>query len=107
MGMGDVLFEEIINENGKVLNSTLGDYKIPGVLDIPRLTSISVVTNEPKGPFGAKEVGEGPRAAVISAVANAVCNAIGTRIYSIPMTSEKIFKAIKEKEEVATDKTLH
>ncbi len=94
MGIGDVLFEETINEQGRVLNPTLADYKIPGVLDIPKITTISVQTNEPKGPFGAKEVGEGPRAAVLAAVANAVCNAIGARIYSLPMTPEKILKAL-------------
>jgi len=101
MGMGDVLFEEIINEQGKVLNPTLADYKIPGVLDIPKIMTISVQTDEPKGPFGAKEVGEGPRAAVLSAVANAICNTIGTRIYSLPMTPEKILQAIKQREKVS------
>jgi CO/xanthine dehydrogenase Mo-binding subunit len=97
MGMGDVLFEEIIFEKGRVLNSTLTDYRIPGALDIPKITTISVQTNEPKGPFGAKEVGEGARAAVWAAVSNAICNAIGTRIYSLPMTPEKILEAIKTK----------
>jgi 4-hydroxybenzoyl-CoA reductase subunit alpha len=96
MGMGDVLYEDIINEEGKVLNPTLGDYKIAGALDIAEITTISVETNEPKGPFGAKEVGEGPRAAILAAVANAVCDAIGTRIYSLPMTSEKILWAIRQ-----------
>lgn len=99
MGLGDVLFEEIINEQGKVLNPTLGDYKIPGVLDIPKITTLSVQTDEPKGPFGAKEVGEGPRAAILSAVANAICNAIGARIYSLPMTPEKILRAIRQRKE--------
>jgi 4-hydroxybenzoyl-CoA reductase subunit alpha len=95
MGLGDALYEEIINEQGKVLNPTLGDYKIPGILDIPKITTISGVTVEPKGPFGAKEVGEGPRAAVQAAIVNAVCDAIGTRIHTIPMTAERILKAIQ------------
>jgi len=97
MGMGDVLFEEILFENGKVLNPTLGDYRIPGPLDISKITTISVQTNEPKGPFGAKEVGEGARAAVWAAVSNAVCGAIGTRIHTLPMTPERILEAIKKK----------
>jgi len=96
MGMGDVLYEEIVNQQGRVCNPTLADYKIPGVLDIPRIKTISGLSIEPKGPFGAKEVGEGPRAAVLSAVANAICNAIGARIYSIPMTPEKILQALKK-----------
>ena len=95
-GMGDVLFEEIITKEGKVLNSTLGDYRIPGVLDIPKITTISVETNEPQGPFGAKEVGEGARAAVWAAVSNAICEAIGDRIYTLPMTPERILMTTKK-----------
>lgn len=97
MAIGDVLFEEVMTEEGQVINPTLGDYKIPGALDIPKLTTISVQDYEPKGPFGAKEVGETSRGAVIPAIANAICNAIGARIYSLPMTPDKILKAIKDK----------
>ncbi len=97
MGLGDALYEEIINVQGRVMNATLGDYKIPGVLDMPRVTCIGVQTHEPKGPFGAKEVGEGPRAAVFSAVANAVCNAVGVRIFDPPLTPEKIVRAVRER----------
>lgn len=96
MAIGDVLFEEVVTEEGRVINPTLGDYKIPGALDIPKLTTISVQDYEPKGPFGAKEVGETARGAVIPAIANAICNAIGGRIYSLPMTPDKILKAMKD-----------
>lgn len=96
MAIGDVLFEEVVIEEGRVINPTLGDYKIPGALDIPKLTTISVQDYEPKGPFGAKEVGETARGAVIPAIANAICNAIGGRIYSLPMTPDKILKAMKD-----------
>jgi len=96
MAIGDVLFEEVVTEGGQVINPTLGDYKIPGALDIPKLTTISVQDYEPKGPFGAKEVGETSRGAAIAAIANAVCDAIGARIYSLPMTPDKILKAIKD-----------
>jgi CO/xanthine dehydrogenase Mo-binding subunit/aerobic-type carbon monoxide dehydrogenase small subunit (CoxS/CutS family) len=94
MGIGDVLFEEVLTEAGRVTNPTLDDYKIPGIMDISKVTTISVQDYEPRGPFGAKEVGETARGAVIPAIANAVCNAIGARIYSLPITPEKILDAL-------------
>jgi len=97
MAVGDVLFEEIVTEQGRIINPTLADYKIPGVLDTPKLTTISVQDYETKGPFGAKEVGETARGAAIAAIANAICNAIGARIYSLPMTPEKILEALRNK----------
>ncbi len=97
MAVGDALFEEIAIKQGRVINPTLADYKIPGVLDTPKLTTISVQDYETKGPFGAKEVGETARAAAIAAIANAVCNAIGARIYSLPMKPEKILEALRNK----------
>lgn len=97
MAVGDVLFEEVVTEEGRVTNPTLGDYKIPGVLDTPKITTISVEDYEPKWPFGAKEVGETSRGAVISAIANAICNAIGARIYGLPMTPDKILEALKNR----------
>jgi putative selenate reductase molybdopterin-binding subunit len=97
MAVGDALFEEIIIQQGRVINPTLADYKIPAVLDAPKLTTISVQDYEAKGPFGAKEVGETARAAAIAAVANAICNAIGARIHSLPMTPEKILEALRTK----------
>ena len=97
MALGDALFEQVDIEQGRVTNPDLADYKIPGILDVPMVTTISVQNYEPKGPFGAKEVGETARAAVIVAIANAVCNAIGDRIYSLPMTPEKILGALGNK----------
>jgi CO/xanthine dehydrogenase Mo-binding subunit len=94
MAVGDALFEEVVTKQGRVVNTTLADYKIPGVFDIPRITVISVQDYEPSGPFGAKEVGETARGAVIVAIANAVCDAIGKRIFSLPLTPEKILEAL-------------
>jgi len=70
---------------------------VPTANDIPKITSILVDSYEPNGPFGAKEVGESPRAAVISAISNAICNAIGERIYDLPMTSDRIKRALRSK----------
>ncbi|MFC1892570.1 xanthine dehydrogenase family protein molybdopterin-binding subunit, partial [Chloroflexota bacterium] len=94
MAVGDALFEEVVTEQGKVVNTTLADYKIPGVFDTPKITAISVQDFEPTGPFGAKEVGETARGAVIAAITNAICNAIGKRIFSLPVTPEKILAAL-------------
>jgi CO/xanthine dehydrogenase Mo-binding subunit len=94
MGIGDVLFEETMMKSGRVINPNLLEYKIPTVADIPRIDSIIVDSYEPKGPFGAKEVGETARAAVIAAIANAICNAIGKRIFTLPMTPSRILEAI-------------
>ncbi len=97
MGIGDVFYEEIRINNGIVMNPNLLDYRVPTANDIPKITSILVDSYEPNGPFGAKEVGESPRAAVISAISNAICNAIGERIYDLPMTSDRIKRALRSK----------
>ena len=96
MGIGDVLFEEVTMKNGIVMNPDLLDYKIPTAKDIPPITSIIADSYEPHGPFGAKEIGETSRAAAIAAIANAICNAIGARIYTLPVTPDRIFSAISE-----------
>jgi 4-hydroxybenzoyl-CoA reductase subunit alpha len=97
MGIGDALFEEILCEEGKIINPNFNDYRIPGILDIPELECIPVQTLEPKGPYGAKEVGEGARASVAPAIANAITDAIGVRIKEFPITPEKILKALEDK----------
>ena len=89
--------EEILTDGGRIINPSFADYKIPGVCDIAEFRHIPVESIEPKGPFGGKEVGECSRAAVIAAIANAICDAIGVRIYSLPITPEKILEALKNK----------
>lgn len=97
MGIGDVLFEEIKIKGGVVMNPNLLEYRVPTANDIPKITSIIVNSYEPNGPFGAKEVGETSRAAAISAIANAICNAIGERIHTLPMTGDRIMQALGSK----------
>ncbi len=96
MGIGDVLFEEVRIKEGIVMNPNLLEYRVPTANDIPEISSIIADSYEPNGPFGAKEVGETPRAAVISAIANAICNATGNRIYTLPMTSDRIKGVISD-----------
>lgn len=77
---------------------SLSDYKLPTIMDLPDDESFKVVfasTYEPYGPFGAKGLGEAASNPVIAAVANAIYNAIGIRFYEIPITPEKVLKALK------------
>jgi len=97
MGMGDALYEEVITEEGRVVNPNLVDYEIPRAFDIPEIIVLNGSDYEPKGPFGAKEAGECARAAVIPAIANAVYDAVGVRINRLPITPEKVLKALKSK----------
>jgi 4-hydroxybenzoyl-CoA reductase subunit alpha len=102
-GLGEALFEAVkFSKSGEILNTTLGDYKIPTALDIPDMNAIIVESNEPNGPFGAKEVGEGAIMPVIPAILNAICDATGVRIRELPASSERILMAIRTKEENKT-----
>ena len=98
MGLGEAMFEEVkFDEKGRILNASLGEYKIPTSLDMPGIETIIVESHEPNGPFGAKEVGEGAIMPTIPAVLNAVYDAIGVRIPQLPLTPERVFLALKEK----------
>ena len=99
-GLGEALFEEVIfDSKGRVVNNTLGDYKIPTPVDVPELSSVPVESYEPNGPFGAKEAGEGCILPVIPAILNAIYDACGVMIMDVPITAEKIFNALQEKKE--------
>ena len=81
---------------GQVTNASFADYKIPGMLDLPEnMSSVVVDANQHNGPFGAKGVGESGTFGVSPAIANAVEDAIGVRITSLPITPEKIYRAIR------------
>ena len=76
------------------MNPDFLDYKIYNFQDAPNIQLIMVESNEPSGPFGAMGVGEHCINPVAGAVANAVYNAIGVRLYEIPMTPERVLKAL-------------
>ncbi|RMF96635.1 MAG: hypothetical protein D6734_03455 [Candidatus Schekmanbacteria bacterium] len=98
-GMGQALYEECLMEDGQVLNPSFLDYKTPRAFDMPEVERIIVESNDPYGPFGAKEVGQGPIQCTTQAIANAVSNAIGWPISELPITPEKVLKAIQEKKQ--------
>jgi CO/xanthine dehydrogenase Mo-binding subunit len=97
MGLGQALKEEVLLREGQVFNPSLLSYLTPTSLEIPQMRRGHVVTNEPKGPFGAKEVGEGAIAGVLAAVANAVYDATGARINTLPLTPENVLRALEER----------
>ncbi len=96
MGLGECLFEEVkFDSRGRVVNSSLGEYRIPTALDMPNVKTIIVETNEPNGPYGAKEVGEGAILPTIPAILNAIYDATGVRINELPASSERLLMAMK------------
>jgi CO/xanthine dehydrogenase Mo-binding subunit len=97
-GLGTVLYEDMrFNEKGKLLNPTFRDYKIPTALDIPdEIVPLIVEVPQPDGPFGARGIGEHTMIPIAPIVANAVEDALGIRIKSMPLTAEKIALAIKK-----------
>ncbi len=100
MGMSEVLFEnEIFDKNGKMLNADLHNYIIATSADMPEINSTIVDSYEPEGPFGAKEIGEGATLPILGAIANAIANAIGVQIFELPITPEKVLKAIRSKKD--------
>ncbi len=94
MGMGEALMEESAFRNDLHRIPNLLDYKTPTILDTPRIDAIVIETKELEGPYGAKEAGEGPLNPVIPAIANAVADAIGRRIYATPITPERVLQAL-------------
>jgi 4-hydroxybenzoyl-CoA reductase subunit alpha len=102
MGLGQAIQEEMVWNNGRLMNPTLLEYRIPTTLETPQIDCIIVESNDPEGPFGAKEAGEGSLAATIPAVANAIYDAVGVRINTLPITPEKVLAAIQEKRKKAS-----
>lgn len=95
MGIGHALFDEIILDEGQMVNGTLLDYQLPSIKDLPeRLTPIIIENPHRTGPFGAKGVGETGIIPIAPAIANAVRDAVGVRITTLPLTPEKILNAI-------------
>jgi CO/xanthine dehydrogenase Mo-binding subunit len=97
MGIGEALMEEQIFRKGVHKAPSMLDYKSPTTLETPTIHTILVETDDPEGPFGAKEAGQGPLLPVIPAIANAVHHAVGVRIDEIPITPDKILKALELK----------
>ncbi len=100
MGMGETVWEEVkFDDKGRILNPNLADYRLPTALDMPKLTITNVPSYEPLAPWGVKEVGEGSTNPTMGAFRNAIFDAMGISINSLPLSFEKVWRALKEKRE--------
>lgn len=98
MGLGHTLWEEMVySEGGSLLNPSMLEYRVPLVTDLPdRLETVLVENGDGAGPFGAKGMGEGGGIPVAPAVANAIVKATGVRIRDLPLTPERVWRALRE-----------
>jgi 4-hydroxybenzoyl-CoA reductase alpha subunit len=96
-GMGQALYEDVIVEKGQVMNPSFLDYGFPTFLEMPQIEAIEVETDDPIGPFGAKEAGEGTQLSPAPAIVNAIYDAIGVDFMELPITTEKILAALEWK----------
>jgi CO/xanthine dehydrogenase Mo-binding subunit len=96
-GLGATLHEEMIVRDGIVTNPTFAEYKIPATMDIPEIVPI-IIESFPheEGPFGAKGLGEPVLAPTSPAIANAIYDATGVRVTSLPITPEKVLRGLGE-----------
>lgn len=96
-GAGYALLEEMTIKNGVIQTPSFQEYLIPTSLDVPDVESIMMESGTGLGPYGAKGIGEPPIVGIAPAIINAIDDAVGVRINSLPATSEKILLALKEK----------
>lgn len=89
-----------------ILNSNFHNYKIPTASDIPEIHFTPIETNDRHGPYGAKGVGEAPLIPTAAAITNAVCNALGIELLELPITPERVLRAINGKQTSRTKKNL-
>jgi CO/xanthine dehydrogenase Mo-binding subunit len=89
------MMEELQLENGRVTTLSFGDYKLPTMRDTPPLTTVLVESANGVGPYRIKGIGESPLTPVAPAIANAVADAVGVRIRDLPITAEKISRALQ------------
>ncbi|HVI85433.1 MAG TPA: molybdopterin cofactor-binding domain-containing protein, partial [bacterium] len=97
MALGEALMEEQVFRKGLHKVPSMLEYKSPTFLEMPPVETILIATDDPEGPFGAKEAGQGPLLPVIPALANAVHDAVGVRIDEIPISADKVLAALDQK----------
>jgi len=97
-GLGLALSESFAWTDGRPQNPNFGDYKLPTVGDMPVLHVAFADSYEPSGPFGAKGVGEIGLDAVPAAIANAIYDAVGVRMFELPITAEKVHRALQARQ---------
>jgi CO/xanthine dehydrogenase Mo-binding subunit len=96
-GIGHTFFEQLIYENGQLLNPNLIDYRVPTFADVPEEFHTALIENEDgPGPFGVRGMAEGGILSVAPAVCNAIDRATGVRIKDLPLTPERVWRALKD-----------
>jgi carbon-monoxide dehydrogenase large subunit len=96
-GIGTTLLEElIVDDRGRMLNPNFHDYKLPTAMDAPEILPSLAEAPHKEGPFGAKGMGEIVTTSVPAAIGNAIEEAVGVRLRDLPITSEKLWRALKE-----------
>jgi 4-hydroxybenzoyl-CoA reductase subunit alpha len=104
MGVGEVLMEDLVfDDQGRIVNDNLHDYLIPSIADSPEIVSSAVPGYEPRGPFGAKEVGEGSMVPIMGSIANAIYDAVGVRVTELPITPEKVLRGLRKLKKAKSD----
>jgi len=95
-GLGSAVMEKFVFQNGRLLNNSFTDYKIPTAKDIPaRMRQFFVETPHPQGPYGARGVAEHSMISVPGAVGNAVSNATGVEFFELPLDPERVYLTLK------------
>ena len=95
MGMGQGIMEELVMDGGKITNNNLGDYKLPSVKDIPELKTVLIQSTGGVGPLDSKPIGEFANNGPPAAIANAIADAVGVRLFELPVKAENIYRALK------------
>jgi 4-hydroxybenzoyl-CoA reductase subunit alpha len=98
MGLGQAMSEETAYHDGLLVTANMLDYRVPTIQDSPPIAVGIVESNDPHGPFGAKEAGEGSLAAFLPALTNAIADATGLRFNNLPATPDRVFAAIERRE---------
>jgi CO/xanthine dehydrogenase Mo-binding subunit len=98
VALGATFYEWMNVDQGQVTNASFLDYQLPSLKDVPpELIAATVEVPHPDGPFGAKGVGESAALSVQAAIGNAVYNAVGVRVKDLPITPEKVLRALHDR----------
>ncbi len=101
MGVGYALLEDYGYDGGSVLNPSFLDYKVPTALDLPEIHALLVEKRHDEGPFGAKGMGETTNVPAAAAIGNAIWDAVGVRLRELPITPDRVLRALGEKNAAA------
>ncbi|MCH7788497.1 MAG: xanthine dehydrogenase family protein molybdopterin-binding subunit [Acidobacteria bacterium] len=96
-GIGFGLMEELAIADGRVTTPSFADYKVPSMADIPQMQAIAIESDGGIGPFNIKGIGENPVSPAAPAIANAIEDAVGVRITDLPITAERVYRALRAK----------